>query len=191
MARIAFDKPAVFLDRDGVLNRSEVRNGKPYAPLKIEDFRLLPGVIGAVRAIKQAGFLVIVVTNQPDIGNGSVDPGVVDAMHEKLRRKVAVDDIRVCPHSQNAGCECRKPKPGMLLQAARDWGIDLRRSVMIGDRWSDIVAGQAAGCYTIFLDRAYPETPEISPDTTTYSLPLAVQHVLARSDSFVQGAPRK
>ena len=127
-------RPAVFLDRDGVINRSEVRDGKPYAPRRLQDFRLLPGVINAIYDLKQAGLLVIVVTNQPDIGNGFVDTGVIDAMHEKLRRVSSIDDILVCPHRQDAGCRCRKPKPGMLIKAAKKWKIDLKKSFMVGDR---------------------------------------------------------
>jgi D-glycero-D-manno-heptose 1,7-bisphosphate phosphatase len=116
---------AVFLDRDGVINRCEVRDGKPYAPRRLNDFRLLPGATSAVHALKQAGLIVIVVTNQPDIGNGLVEAATVEAMHEKLRRRLPVDAIMTCPHRQNAGCACRKPKPGMLIEAAKKWHIDL------------------------------------------------------------------
>ena len=144
---------AVFLDRDGVLNRCAVHGGKPYAPRRLADFRLLPGVAQAVRALKRAGFLVVVVTNQPDIGNGRVEAAVVEAMHRKLKARVPVDDIRVCPHRQDADCACRKPRPGMLLAAAADLRIDLKNSYMVGDRRGDIVAGKAAGCYTFLINR--------------------------------------
>lgn len=170
---------AVFLDRDGVINRCDVRNGKPYAPRRLNDFRLLPGVISAVRALKHAGFVVIVVTNQPDIGNGLVDRRVVEAMHEKLRRRVAVDEIRLCPHRQDARCACRKPRPGMLQEAARKWRIDARKSFLVGDRWSDIVAGQAIGCYTFFVDRGYSEPQRATPDSHVSSLPAAVRWILS------------
>ena len=170
---------AVFLDRDGVINRSEVRNGKPYAPRRVEDFRLVPGAAAAVRALKQAGFAVIVVTNQPDIGNGLVDATVVDAMHEKLWARMPVDDIKVCPHRQDAGCDCRKPKPGLLIAAAKERGIDLTTSFMVGDRWSDVVAGQAAGCYTIFIDRDYGETRSATPDFKARSLSSATRLILS------------
>ena len=106
-----------------------------------------------MRLLKRAGFLVIVVTNQPDIGNGLVPAAVVEAMHAKLRGRVAVDDIRVCPHRQDEGCACRKPKPGLLRAAARDWRIDLKGSYLVGDRDGDIVAGKAAGCYTLLINR--------------------------------------
>lgn len=170
---------AVFLDRDGVISRSEVRRGKPYAPRRLEDFRLLPGVAKAAQSLKRAGFLVIVVTNQPDIGNGRVQAAVVEAMHAKLRSRVAVDDIRVCPHRQDAGCACRKPRPGMLLAAARDWNIDLKRSYMVGDRDGDIVAGIAVGCYTLLINRHYSEPRRAAPDRMARSLPAAVRIIFA------------
>ena len=171
---------AVFLDRDGVINRSEVRRGKPYAPRRQEDFRLLPGVAKAARSLKRAGFLVIVVTNQPDIGHGRVPAAAVEAMHAKLRSRVAVDDIRVCPHRQDAGCSCRKPRPGLLLAAARDWKINLKDSYMVGDRASDIVAGEAAGCYTLLINRHYSEPLPSAPGRTVRSLPAAVRFILSR-----------
>ena len=170
----------VFLDRDGVINRSEMRGGKPYAPRRLEDFRLLPGVSKSVDALKRAGFLVVVVTNQPDIGNGLVEASIVEAMHARLRSRVAVDDIRICPHRQDAGCSCRKPKPGMLLAAARQWNIDLKISYMVGDRASDIVAGKAAGCYTLLINRHYSEPLLNAPERTVRSLPAAVRFILSR-----------
>jgi D-glycero-D-manno-heptose 1,7-bisphosphate phosphatase len=170
---------AVFLDRDGVINRCEVRNGKPYAPRRLEDFRLLPGAAAAVQSLKRAGFVVIVVTNQPDIGNGLVDEAVVETMHQRLRKKLPVDDIKICPHRQDHGCNCRKPKPGMLLEAAQERRIDLSQSFMIGDRWSDVVAGQAVGCYTIFIDRGYGETRSVAPDGFARSLSSATRQILS------------
>jgi len=170
---------AVFLDRDGVINRSLVRDGKPYAPRRLADFRLLPGAANAVRALREAGLLVIVVTNQPDIGNGLIAAATVEAMHETLRRRAPVDDIFLCPHAQGAHCDCRKPNPGMLLQAAARWCIDLPHSFLVGDRRSDVVAGQVAGCYTIFLDRGYAETRPADADHYATSLPSAARRILS------------
>jgi D-glycero-D-manno-heptose 1,7-bisphosphate phosphatase len=178
---------AVFLDRDGVLNRSEVRDGKPYAPRLLKAFRLLPGVPRAVRALKDAGFLVIVVTNQPDIGNGKVDPGVVAAMHARLRRLIPVDDIAMCPHRQDENCPCRKPKAGLLTDAAQRFRIDLSNSFMVGDRWSDVVAGRTAGCYTVFVNRGYREEMQIAPDATVSSLPAAARLILLRPPKAITG----
>lgn len=170
---------AVFLDRDGVINRCRVEAGKPYAPRTISDFRLLPGVAKSVKLLKAADLQVIVVTNQPDIGNGLVDSATVTAMHEKLSRSVAVDAVMMCPHSQHEGCSCRKPKPGMLLEAADRWRIDLEKSFMVGDRWGDIVAGKAAGCYTFFIDRGYKEPQLTLPDKRVFSLPAAARLILS------------
>ena len=169
---------AVFLDRDGVLNRCEVRDGKPYAPRYLRDFRLLPGAAAAACDLKSAGLLVIVVTNQPDIGNGLTDPAVVETMHDKLRRAMPIDGVMMCPHRQEEGCNCRKPKPGMLLNAAKAWKIDLKKSFMVGDRWGDVVAGQAAGCYTLFVNRGYKEPRLATPDNTAKSLVSATRLIL-------------
>ncbi len=167
---------AVFLDRDGVLNRSHVREGKPFAPLRVEDFDILPGVPESVAALREAGFLVIVTTNQKDVGLGLASMEVLEAMHDKLRAMVAVDDICVC----TCGDHCRryKPKPGMLLDAARQLDIDLAASIMVGDRWRDVDAGKAAGCLTYFIDCGYAESLNHAPDYTVSDLPEAVRHIL-------------
>ena len=171
---------AVFLDRDGVINRSAVRNGKPYAPRTLAGFRLLPGVGEAVADLKAAGYLVIVVTNQPDVGHGLIPQAMLDAMHARLRQKVAVDDIYVCPHRQDEGCSCRTPKPGLLRRAMARWGVEPAGSIMIGDRWNDVVAGKKAGLYTAFINRKYAEALVEVPDMTARSLPHAVAQILNR-----------
>jgi len=171
---------AVFLDRDGVINRALVRNRKPYAPWHLGEFRLLPGVTDAVAALKSVGFLVIVVTNQPDLGDGLMTPEALEAMHTRLSARVAVDAILVCPHRRDEGCECRKPKPGLIHRAAADWSIDVRRSYLVGDRATDIVAGVAAGLYTLFLDRGYAELLIEQPDLKVGSLRQAVRRILTR-----------
>lgn len=173
-------KRAVFLDRDGVLNRSMVRDGRPYAPTRLEDFTLLTGVPAAVDRLREAGFLAIVVTNQPDIATGKQTLATLSDMHKRLRERITLDDIRVCSHADAELCACRKPKPGMLLAAAQDHGIDLAHSYMIGDRWRDIAAGQAAGCMTIFVDRGYDEPRPDSPDAIVADLPQAADWILRR-----------
>ena len=167
---------AVFLDRDGVINRSDVREGKPFAPLRVEEFDILPGVADAVGDLKAAGFLVIVTTNQKDVGEGLASVEVLEAMHDKLRAEVAVDDICVCL----CGDHCRryKPNPGMLLAAARQWNVDLAASIMVGDRWRDVDAGKAAHCLTYFIDCGYAESLNHAPDHTVSDLPEAVRHIL-------------
>ncbi len=175
-------KRAVFLDRDGVLNRNVVRNGRPYAPSRVDDFVILPGVPAAVGALREAGYLAIVVTNQPDVGSGLQSREVVEAMHARLQREVPIDDLEVCYHIDNDNCGCRKPKPGMLLRAAGLHGIVLSRSWMIGDRWRDIDAGQAAGCRTVFVDYGYEEPRPQQPDLVVRSLSEAVPLLLAELD---------
>ena len=167
---------AVFLDRDGVLNRSDVRGGRPFAPLCVEEFDILPGVADAVSELKAAEFLVVVTTNQKDIGEGLASMEVLEAMHDKLRAEVDVDDICVCL----CGDHCRryKPNPGMLLDAARQWDIDLAASIMVGDRWRDVDAGKAANCLTYFIDCGYAESLNHAPDHTVSDLPEAVRHIL-------------
>lgn len=172
-------RSAVFIDRDGVLNRALVRDGKPYAPRTLEEFELLPDVSASVRALKKAGYPVIVVTNQPDVATGQVDRATVEQMHEKLRAVVPVDDIKVCYHVESERCPCRKPKPGLLLEAAQERDLDLRRSFMIGDRWRDIEAGAATGCFTIFLDYGYFEPQPKAPNATVGSLAEAVSLILS------------
>jgi len=160
---------AVFLDRDGVINQTEVRDGKPYAPRKIEDFIILPGVEDAIVNIKALGYLVVVVTNQPDINNNLVDSAAVEAMHNRLAH-LPIDKIYVCPHTRDEGCFCRKPKPGMLFQARDELNIDLSKSYMVGDRQSDMQASIAAGCTSILMDYNYPETQLQIYDFICYNL---------------------
>ena len=171
---------AVFLDRDGVLVRTDVRDGKPYAASTLAEFEILPDALESTKILKDSGFLLVVVTNQPDVGNGLVERAVVEAMHNRLRAALPIDDIRVCYHAQTDACACRKPKPGMLLEAAARFGINLANSVMIGDRWNDIVAGHGAGCYTILIDREYVESLPIAPDERVGSLAEAASVIVRR-----------
>jgi D-glycero-D-manno-heptose 1,7-bisphosphate phosphatase len=161
---------AVFLDRDGVLNRAIVRGGRPYPPATLEEFSILPGVLDACEALRRAGFVLLVVTNQPDIARGVQDRATVDEFHELLLRTLPIDEVYVCPHDDADGCDCRKPCPGMLLEAARDRNLNLGSSVMVGDRWRDVEAGRRAGCRTIFIDRGYSEPAPSNPDATVDDL---------------------
>lgn len=168
----------MFLDRDGVINRSAVVDGKPHAPRSLANFRLLPGIRAAVARLQAAGFRVIVVTNQPDIANGKVAAAVVEAMNDRVRDRVGVDDVKMCPHSQNAGCACRKPGISLILDAAREWKLDLSRCYFVGDRGSDVVSGRRAGCYTVFVDRGYAENGNEKPDARAPNLPRSVEIIL-------------
>lgn len=170
---------AVFLDRDGVLSIPNVVNNKPYAARSVGDFRLYPDLIVPLQRLKQAGFLLVVVTNQPDIANGLNTQAEVEAMHAIMCKALPIDHVEVCYHADRDDCSCRKPKPGMMLQAAERLGIDLSRSFMLGDQWRDIAAGDAAGCYTLLLDRGYDETLSVQPSTAVHSIIQAVDEILA------------
>jgi D-glycero-D-manno-heptose 1,7-bisphosphate phosphatase len=173
-------RTAVFLDRDGVINRAVVEGGKPYPPQTLEAFEILPGVPDALHALKHSGFLLIVVTNQPDVSTGKQSREVVDAMHSLLQATLPIDAIKVCWCAEGPECNCYKPRPGLLLEAALELDIDLSRSFMIGDRWRDVGAGKAAGCFTVFLDRGYSESLVDTPDATCRDLEEAASVILAR-----------
>jgi D-glycero-D-manno-heptose 1,7-bisphosphate phosphatase len=171
-------RAAVFLDRDGVLNRSIIRAGKSYPPTSLDEFQILPGVVDACRALKQAGYVLVVVTNQPDVARGSQSRQVIEAMNSKLMTEVVIDEIKVCYHDDSDRCFCRKPQPGMLLEAARDWNIELSRSFMIGDRGKDIQAGKRAGCMTILVEGCQSESIETKPDHVFVGLHEAAGWIL-------------
>lgn len=170
---------AVFLDRDGVINRSFVVDGRPIAPRVFSDFRLLPGAGRSIAALKRNGFMIAVVTNQPDVAKGLIDAPELSRMNQRLLDELGVDLVKVCPHAQDAGCGCRKPAPGMLRQAARELRVALAGSYMVGDRWSDVAAGSAAGCYTIKIERGYSNERPSQPDAVVRSLAGAVRHILS------------
>jgi len=174
-------RPAVFLDRDGVLNKSFIgADGVPRPPAGLEEFALEDGAEEACRLLGTIGFLRIVVTNQPDVARGTQRREIVEAIHRRLRESVSVDDIRICYHDDDDLCGCRKPKPGLLVSAANDWGIDLTASFMIGDRWRDIEAGQRAGCATILIDRHANPSLTLEPTVRVESLPSAVSWISER-----------
>jgi D-glycero-D-manno-heptose 1,7-bisphosphate phosphatase len=171
---------AVFLDRDGVLTIPLFRNGRSFAPLRLEDFELYPDIAGPLKALKQRGFLLVVVTNQPEVGRGRLDPETLREMHRRLSAALPVDVIKVCPHTPEDRCNCRKPLAGMLLEAATEFEICLPASYMVGDRAGDIDAGHAAGCRSIFVDLGYTaEMPPREPDAVVPSLQGAVDWILA------------
>jgi len=171
-------KRAVFVDRDGVLNRAVVRDGKPYPPATLDEFEILPGVEHAALSLRKAGFLIIAVTNQPDVATGVQRRVVVEAMHARLLAAGLCDGVKACYHTDADRCDCRKPSPGMLIEAAREWQIDLAHSFMVGDRWRDIAAGKAAGCYTFFIDYGYRERRPEDPDALVGSLEEAGKLIL-------------
>ncbi|MBV9490225.1 MAG: HAD family hydrolase [Verrucomicrobia bacterium] len=179
---------AVFLDRDGVINRPTVLDGKPYPPRSLEEFELLPGVADACARLKASGFLLVVVTNQPDVGRGTLERATVEAIHARMRRALPLDLVKACYHAgekYGQPCSCRKPKPGMLLEAARTLGIDLANSYMVGDRWRDVDCGQRAGCHTVFIDWNYDESLQRAPDFRADSLWEATQLIIRTQNPAV------
>lgn len=169
---------AVFLDRDGVINRAEVRDGKPYPPANLAAMEVLPGVPAAIQALHAAGWMLIVVTNQPDVARGTTARAVVEAINHYLQETLSIDEFRTCYHEADDGCDCRKPLPGALLAAGREHGIDLKNSVMVGDRWRDVEAGQRAGCKTVFIDYGYAEKQPEFYDYKVQSLQEAADIIL-------------
>lgn len=172
-------RPAVFLDRDGVLVVPQFRDGRSFAPVTLEQFQLYDGTLDAVTALKRAGFAVIVVTNQPDVGAGRVAQNIVEDMNLRMSRVLPIDAIKVCWHRRDDGCTCRKPLPGMLIEAAVEHHIDLAASIMVGDRASDVTAGRAAGCRTVFIDLGYTaEDKPTDADAVVASLGEATRWIL-------------
>jgi D-glycero-D-manno-heptose 1,7-bisphosphate phosphatase len=177
-------RAAVFLDRDGVLNRSIVRDGVPYPPDDVAECVLLPGVRHACQRLHTAGYLLIVVTNQPDVARGRQSRERVEEINAWIKNTLPIQQVLTCYHDIADQCACRKPKPGMLLQAADEWNIALQRSVMIGDRWSDVEAGRAAGCTSILVDRKYSKAELCNPDWIVQNLLAATHIILRRSDTY-------
>ena len=171
---------AVFLDRDGVINECKVIDGRPFPPLSVNEFVMLPNVAQACRNLKRAGFVLVVATNQPDVGRGTLKQDVVEQIHAHMCAQLPIDRVEICYHPgrSESECDCRKPKPGMLLRAARELNIDLRASWMVGDRWRDIDCGHAAGCRTVFIDYQYDEALRQQPDYRAKNLLEAAEIIL-------------
>ena len=177
-------RPAVFLDRDGVLNEAEVRDGKPYPPASAAEVRIVPDAPASLARLKAAGLPLIVVTNQPDVGRGTQSLEAVQAINRRLLLDLPLDDFLTCTHDDRDRCACRKPLPGLILEGAARHAADPCRSFMIGDRWRDIDAGRAAGCRTVWIDRGYRERgPSEPPDARVRSLAEAVTWILSQLDS--------
>lgn len=173
-------KPAVFLDRDGVINRALEHECRPYPPTSLAEFDILPEVADACARLKAAGFVLVVATNQPDVGRGTLKQEIVDSIHAHMLTQLPIDRVETCFHPGRGGsdCDCRKPKPGMLLKAAKELNIDLSRSWMVGDRWRDVDCGHAAGCRTIFIDYGYAEELKQKPDFSARHLGEAADIIL-------------
>jgi D-glycero-D-manno-heptose 1,7-bisphosphate phosphatase len=174
-------RAAVFLDRDGTLNAAVVRAGQPYPPTTTEEFALLPGVAEGCARLKTTGYVLVVATNQPDVGRGTLSQAAVEAIHARMCQLLPIDRVEVSYDSgrEDPPSPFRKPAPGMLLRAARELGLDLTCSWMVGDRWRDIDCGKSAGCRTVFIDRDGAEKLRARPDFTAHDFGEAVDIILA------------
>ncbi len=177
-------RPGVLLDRDGVLNRVVLREGRGASPRSFAEFQLLPGVRAAVESLRDAGLPVLVVTNQPDIARGLLAPEELERMHEHLRGHVPVDRIYTCTHDDSDRCICRKPRPGLLLRAAAEFQLDLEHSWMVGDSWNDVEAARAAGCRMILVAGAHADAGTKRPEFVAVSLPDAVEIILSAASGI-------
>ena len=173
---------AVFLDRDGVLVAPVVRDGRAYSVSSVAELVVLDGAVEACERLRAAGFVLVVVTNQPEVARGTLAAAELEAMHRRLDAEVPVDAILCCMHDDRDGCSCRKPAPGMLVDAAARFGLDLARSYMVGDRWRDVAAGRSAGCTTVFVDASYDEPRPDDPDVVVADLAEACRWILADTD---------
>jgi len=182
MGEYKIKRRAVFLDRDGVINKPVVREGRPYPPAEVKDFELYEDVVAGCAQLKAIGYLLVVVTNQPDVARGAQTRATVDVMHRKMLDALPqIARIEVCWHAGAAWadpCDCRKPQPGMVLRAAKALNIDLTQSFLIGDRWRDVDCGHGAGCRTVFVDRNYSEALRQPPNWTVQSFAQAVEVIL-------------
>jgi D-glycero-D-manno-heptose 1,7-bisphosphate phosphatase len=182
-------RPAVFLDRDGVLNEAVLRGGRPHPPATAGEVVLRPGAQDACCRLREAGFLLVMVTNQPDIARGATTREAVDAINDRLLAELGLDAACVCPHDDAHSCGCRKPAPGLILEAAERFDVDLRASLMVGDRWRDIAAGAAAGIATVWVRSTYREETPRDPDHVIDGLdelvPIAL-HRLSISEETIR-----
>lgn len=170
---------AVFLDRDGVFNKAIVRDGKPYPPASLNDTVINPSAEYALPILKRAGYFLVGITNQPDVARGKQNREVVELINSFLLSHLPVMEIFVCYHDDKDNCDCRKPKPGLIIQAAKKYKIDLECSYMVGDRWKDIEAGKRAGCKTIFIDYKYKESiTNFKPDYVVNDVSKIIKIIL-------------
>lgn len=170
---------AIFLDRDGVLNKAVIKNNLPYPPSSIAELVIVDDAQEALKQLKTFNFLLIGATNQPDVARGKTSVHCVEEINQQLIKTLSLDEIRVCYHDDADQCKCRKPLPGLIMSAAKDYNIDLSLSYMIGDRWRDIEAGSRAGCKTIWLRNDYKEKkPMTTPTYIADSLLQAAEWIL-------------
>ena len=145
-------KRGIFFERDGILNVACVEHQHQVSPLTLEEFRVNAAIAPLLSTLKAAGFLLIATTNQPGLSHGYLSRRELDRMHELLRCKLPLDDILVCPHDEIDRCPCHKPKPGLLVEAAFKWHLNLDRSYVVSEKWQDAEAARTIGCTSLLLN---------------------------------------
>lgn len=170
-------KRAVFLDRDGVLNKVKLINGRPHPPSEVREVEILEGVKEAIALLKTENFILVVITNQPDVARGQTTQLRVDKINSFIGNSLGIENFYTCSHDDHDDCDCRKPAPGLIFRAASELDLDISKSYFVGDRWRDIAASQAAGCRAFFIDYSYTEQQPQMPFTRVSSLFEAVQFI--------------
>lgn len=148
---------AFFLDRDGVINKSLLKKGKPLAPREFKQFKIIKNVDKSLIFLKKQGFKNIIITNQPDIKKGLIKNSTSKRINKEIKKKLQIDDIFICKHTDEDNCNCRKPKTGLIKKAKKKWNIDLKKSYLIGDRWRDIFLANKLKINCFYIDKNYKE----------------------------------
>jgi D-glycero-D-manno-heptose 1,7-bisphosphate phosphatase len=169
-------KRGVFIERDGVLNLAKVERLQQVTPLALEDFRVNEAAVPLLEKLKSSGFILIATTNQPGLSRGYQSRGELDRMHKILRKKFPLDDVLVCPHDEQDRCPCRKPKPGLFLEAAFKWHVNLDQSFVISDKWQDAEAARIAGCTSMLIES--PWVGKVHRDFLLPDLTAIVEKIL-------------
>ena len=173
-------KRAVFLDRDGVINQTQLVDGVPRPPVSLADIKILEGVVEAIQLLKSHKFVPVVVTNQPDVARGTTTKAKIEAINSFIGGATHIKYFYTCFHDDADECDCRKPAPGLIFRAADDLELDIANSFMVGDRWRDISAGQTAGLESFFIDHSYSERAPQPPFIRVSSLLEAVEIIIRK-----------
>ncbi len=171
---------AIFLDRDGVLNKCININRKCFAPINFKSFKLYPYVRSSIRKLKEKKYLIIVITNQPDINKKRINWAEIKKMNNLLF-DIGIDDIYICPHNQKSNCLCRKPKLGLITKIKKKYKINFQKSYLVGDRISDMQLAEKIKCKPLFINRYYLENKNYNAKKSFYSLKGAVNYILDKN----------
>lgn len=174
-------KQAVFIERDGVLNLVRVERDHQVSPMTLEEMQINTAAVPLLSRLKQEGLLIIVTTNQPGISRGYQNRRELDRMHDCLRKSFNLDDLMVCPHDESDRCPCRKPKPGLLVEAGFKWHLQLDRCFVVSDKWQDAEAARTAGCTSLLINSPWVRT--VHRDFVLPDLGAVVEKILALKKS--------